>query len=62
MGKRCPICKNSTIFYIWSTSRNFDKDKYLNIKRKLHKADTVQLNEEGEPICMVCVEKYGLIK
>jgi len=46
-----------TIFYVWTTSRNFPRKqliKYKNLKSKYEKA---KVATEGYPICFSCYNK-----
>jgi len=57
MSKECHICKNHTIFYVWSTSRYFPKKalvKYMNTKSKYERN---RIFKEGVPICFSCKDK-----
>lgn len=51
MGERCKICGINTIFYIWSTSRNFPREKLGSL---------LDLEPEfiDTPVCFQCCKKY----
>jgi hypothetical protein len=53
MGKNCCLCEINTIFFYWSTSRNFPREalsKYLNIDDKYIEV----------PVCFKCArDKLG---
>jgi len=55
MSQRCCVCSFNTIFYLWSSSRNFPKNKLL---RKL-KPEKILMKELfiGKPICLWCYEE-----
>ena len=47
-------CLGYTGFFIWSTSRNFPRDKLIKIMGLKHKDDLNKLNNDGYPICFAC--------
>jgi len=51
MGERCKLCGINTIFYVWSTSRNFPKEKLGSL---------VDLDKDfiNVPVCFNCCKKY----
>jgi hypothetical protein len=61
MSKECSICKNRTIFYVWSTSRNFPRRALINYTNVKTKHERHKVFEEGVPICFKChdiLKKY----
>jgi hypothetical protein len=57
MSKECSICKNRTIFYVWSTSRNFPRRALINYTNVKTKHERHKVFEEGVPICFKCSNK-----
>ena len=55
MGQVCCVCKFSTIFYIWSSTRNFPIHKLENI------LDDDNIKDEGKPVCFKCCKKIGYL-
>lgn len=53
MTKECIICHRQTIFFIWSTSRNVDKQELDKI---------VFVEKRGVPICMECARKGKILR
>jgi len=55
MGKRCCLCGIDTIFFVWSSSRDFPIDKLadaIKLEGK-SKAEFIKKNP-GEPVCFKC--------
>lgn len=61
MGKMCPLCGGMTFFYIWSTDRYFNLNKYIDVKKRIVKKNKISIVTDGEPVCQHCVHKYGLL-
>ena len=54
MSNKCHICGNNTIFYVWTTSRNFPREK-LYEKLNIKSARTKGFYEKsGYPVCFGC--------
>jgi len=60
MGKCCAMCNNMTMFYLWSTSRYFDYNKYLVLKGIHGKQAINEFKVSGHPVCLTCVHKHSL--
>ena len=59
MSQRCVICGIDTIFYTWTSSRNFPREdlfKKLNIKRKKMMNAYKKI---GYPVCFKCREELN---
>jgi len=54
MAKDCYICGNKTIFYVWSTSRNFPKETLIREGNINTKKDMSEIAVEGVPVCFKC--------
>jgi len=57
MSNRCHVCGTNTIFYVWTSSRNFPREqlfKKMNIKS--NKVKNVY-RVSGYPVCLECLEK-----
>ena len=61
MSKCCRICGEPTIFFIWSTSRRFNRRKFIDTLKDIEKRDKVSISVDGDPVCFHCTDKYGLI-
>ena len=57
MSKRCNWCGIQTIFYVWSTSRNFPVGKYLKERNIIDKGGIREVKYQGHPICFRCFNK-----
>jgi len=57
MAKDCYLCKNKTIFYVWSTSRDFPIEKLIEYKNLKSKYEVAEVSREGQPICFKCLEE-----
>lgn len=62
MAKECFICKNKTIFYVWSTSRRFPKEKLIKYKDCKTKLEKARIAIEGQPVCFGCLEELKKMK
>jgi hypothetical protein len=60
MSNRCAVCGIDTIFYIWSTSRNFNRKQLVNTFSNEDNNTKFRLLNDSYPVCFHCVEKYGL--
>lgn len=61
MGKVCMMCKRETMFYIWSSSRYFPRDKLMDwLNKNGNSHISKELVEEGVPICFACYFKVLL--
>ena len=57
MAKDCYLCKNKTIFYVWSTSRDFPIEKLIEYKNLKSKYEVAEVSREGQTICFKCLEE-----
>ena len=61
MSKDCAICGYDTNgFFIWSTDRYFNFDKFIRAKKKLEGNLVTSFGRDGDPVCFGCIEKYRL--
>ena len=54
MASNCYICGQRTIFFIWSTSRHFPKEKIIK-----DNVDKILANV-GVPACYKCARELGI--
>ena len=62
MSKECQICGNRTIFFVWSSTRDFPRDDLLKIigkKYSKRKKENILLGRDSVPICFNCARKLG---
>jgi hypothetical protein len=59
MGKNCCICHTNTIFFKWSTTRDFPIDKLAEIlfSDEISRKHFIK-NNSGVPICISCCNTY----
>jgi hypothetical protein len=57
MAHECYLCKTNTIFYVWTTSRNFPKAALIKTLGMNTKSDKGKVAVEGLPICFSCLEE-----
>lgn len=57
MAQNCQVCGTSTIFYIWTSSRRFPRDAYLQEKKITNKRLKKFVKHQGFPVCFVCHDK-----
>lgn len=62
MAKQCEICKVPTIFYIWASSRNFNRNKMLKVFSNLNKMEEIRYQKGDYTVCFHCAEKYKLME
>jgi hypothetical protein len=53
MGYKCVICNINTIFFVWSSSAPFPRDRLMKIKRYNKKQD-MKTVLDGVPVCLKC--------
>ena len=60
MAKKCIICNTNTIFFVWSSSRNFPREE---LGKKLHRVGNRDMKEftEGLPVCNKCYDMLGKV-
>lgn len=60
MSKKCIACNtvfgSNTIFYIWSSSRNFPINKLMKITNRNGRRDYKNF-KEGREVCQLCYER-----
>jgi hypothetical protein len=59
MAKQCGLCGFETIFFIWSSTREFPRENLLDSMPNLTEYDRKKLLSglSGIPICYDCVKK-----
>jgi len=57
MAKRCVVCGLDTIFYVWSTSRNFPRENLILKKDYKSKHEKGRVSVEGLPVCFKCFKE-----
>ena len=62
MAHRCCLCDTDTIFYVWTTSRNFPKAALIKTKGLNTKSEKGKVSVEGLPVCLVCLNKLKEMK
>jgi len=60
MAKVCTLCGVNTIFFVWTTSRNFNVEKYLSLKNIHGKQAIREFRASGHPVCLTCFHKHNL--
>jgi len=58
MINKCKICGEKTIVFLWSTSRNIDKEK---LKELSQFQEVPNLDRIAYPICWACIGEHNLI-
>lgn len=57
MSLKCQTCGIDTIFYVWTSSRNFPRHKLFEKSRIINKKIQNQYKKVGYPVCMKCREQ-----
>jgi len=57
MAQKCFVCDDKTIFYVWSTGRNFPWEQLVKIKGIREKRTIRNIKNHGFPVCFDCLEK-----
>ncbi len=60
MAKNCYICGDKTIFYIWSTSRNFPREALIRKENIVSRAIIGGIGRDGVPVCIGCYEELKI--
>ena len=53
MSQRCYLCGKETLFYIWTSSRNFPREKFIEITGIPEKI----VQRKGFAVCYHCYQK-----
>ena len=63
MAQKCFVCDRGTIFYIWTTSRNFPIGKLIKKNGITDKRTIKIIQKQGYPVCIGCFNnlKDGVI-
>ena len=56
MGKKCAICGKYTMFYVWTTSAIFPREKYPGYE-EMSDIQKLFLKRSGYPVCLHCYKK-----
>ena len=63
--QKCMVCNEKALFYIWSTSRVFNRKKFLELyesnKGNISKLDRNILINGSFIVCQHCCHKHNLI-
>ena len=69
MSETCKICKNKTLFYVWSTGYGFPRreavEVYCETWNKTHDHEKKEAWRSfcvGEPICFWCMSEFLNVK
>jgi len=62
MAKACEICKRLTIFYIWSSSKNFIREKMPALVVNPSESQINHYLTKDYVVCFGCTEKHHLIR
>jgi hypothetical protein len=62
MNHRCEVCNIDSPFFIWSTSRYFNRMKLLNTFKDVTKHMKVKILNKEYVVCFGCSEKLGLME
>jgi len=55
MGKKCIVCGNRTMFYDWTSSRDFPVQKLIEVLKSKGMHYRIQtLKNIGFPVCFPC--------
>jgi len=60
MSKNCYLCKMKTIFYIWSTSRDFPINSLMEKINNKTKQMEMSFKYEGVPVCFNCYKELKM--
>ncbi len=61
MGKICDMCGTMTMFYVWTTTRYFNINKYLTLKGIVGEKVPSEYKNSGRHVCLSCVHKHDLM-
>jgi len=53
----CMICGNKTLFYVWTTTRNFPMDRLLKKMNITEKREIERLKLNGREVCYKCYDE-----
>ena len=62
MSYQCKVCGNNTIFFVWSSTRGFPREKLIELvgKKQSKRWKKGILNGTiGVPVCFKCAAKLG---
>lgn len=59
MSKTCKICNNRTIFFVWSSTRDFPVEKLLDEKDLKVEKEGLKKGRIAFPICYKCAKELG---
>jgi hypothetical protein len=62
MGKICEECGKETIFFVWSSTKGFPREKLIHDNMADYIRKGILCGNIGLPICMHCATKLGYIK
>jgi len=53
---QCKLCGKQTLFYVWTSSRVFPRQKLIKAKELKNRSELDKLNQ-GYPVCFWCLEE-----
>ena len=56
MAKKCSLCGTTTIFYVWTTSGIFPREKFPGYN-EMTPMQKLFLKRVGYPVCFACFNK-----
>ena len=56
MAKKCAICGKQTLFFMWTSSASFPKEKFPGYD-KMSDVQKLFLKRIGYPVCVHCYNK-----
>ena len=56
-GNACNVCGTNTLFYVWTTTRNFPINKYMKELNLTDKGSYIRTRYHGIPVCFSCLNK-----
>ena len=63
MANKCCLCNKETLFYIWTSSRDFPRDKFIDlinfgdVDENTRKSQKIFYKRVGKPVCYDCCKK-----
>ncbi len=54
MAQRCFCCGNQTLFFVWTSSRNFPREKLIKKENIKDKKMIKSISDDGYPCCWAC--------
>ena len=61
MGYKCVVCDINTIFFVWSSSAPFPRERLMTVK-KYDSKEKVRSVVDGVPVCYCCRNMLDNVK